>query len=207
MANPKRPPSREVRRLREELRRLMERWDAVIRRGTELERDLAQGLAQLRESRAAETLREIPVTQAEHPDGAIRTAALEKAGIHTMAEVLGYSRKELVEIPGFGETSAERILDAADRMLEAARQSGAGCTWGQDDPAALPVLRTVYRGSAGASHGGAGCRTGRGTPQPCQGAGTGIPACQRIFPVAVCLPSPAGTGRGGSGGHPGPAGE
>ena len=32
MANPKRPPSREVRRLREELRRLMERWDAVIRR-------------------------------------------------------------------------------------------------------------------------------------------------------------------------------
>ena len=67
MANPKRPPSREVRRLREELRRLMERWDAVIRRGAELERDLAQGLAQLRESRAAETLREIPVTQAEHP--------------------------------------------------------------------------------------------------------------------------------------------
>ena len=61
MANPKRPPSREVRRLREELRRLMERWDAVIRRGAELERDLAQGLAQLRESRAAETLREIPV--------------------------------------------------------------------------------------------------------------------------------------------------
>ncbi len=110
MANPKRPPSREVRRLRKELRRLMERWDAVIRRGAELERDLAQGLAQLRESRAAETLREIPVTQAEHPDGAIRTAALEKAGIHTMAEVLGYSRKELVEIPGFGETSAERIL-------------------------------------------------------------------------------------------------
>ena len=48
MANPKRPPSREVRRLREELRRLMERWDAVIRRGAELERDLAQGLAQLR---------------------------------------------------------------------------------------------------------------------------------------------------------------
>ena len=35
MANPKRPPSREVRRLREELRRLMERWDAVIRRGAE----------------------------------------------------------------------------------------------------------------------------------------------------------------------------
>ena len=61
MANPKRPPSREVRRLREELRRLMERWDTVIRRGTELERDLARGLAQLRESRAAETLREIPV--------------------------------------------------------------------------------------------------------------------------------------------------
>ena len=89
MANPTRPPSREVRRLREELRRLMERWDAVIRQGAELERDLAQGLAQLRESRAAETLREIPVTQAEHPDGAIRTAALEKAGIHTMAEVLG----------------------------------------------------------------------------------------------------------------------
>ena len=144
MANPKRPPSREVRRLREELRRLMERWDAVIRRGTELERDLAQGLAQLRESRAAETLREIPVTQAEHPDGAIRTAALEKAGIHTMAEVLGYSRKELVEIPGFGETSAERILDAADRMLEAARQS-VRLHLGQDDPAALPVLRTVYR--------------------------------------------------------------
>lgn len=144
MANPKRPPSREVRRLREELRRLMERWDAVIRRGTELERDLAQGLAQLRESRAAETLRAIPVTQAEHPDGAIRTAALEKAGIHTMAEVLGYSRKELVEIPGFGETSAERILDAADRMLEAARQS-VRLHLGQDDPAALPVLRTVYR--------------------------------------------------------------
>lgn len=144
MANPKRPPSREVRRLREELRRLMERWDAVIRRGTELERDLAQGLAQLRESRAAETLREIPVTQAEHPDGAIRTAALEKAGIHTMAEVLGYSRQELVEIPGFGETSAERILDAADRMLEAARQS-VRLHLGQDDPAALPVLRTVYR--------------------------------------------------------------
>ena len=144
MANPKRPPSREVRRLREELRRLMERWDAVIRRGAELERDLAQGLAQLRESRAAETLREIPVTQAEHPDGAIRTAALEKAGIHTMAEVLGHSRKELVEIPGFGETSAERILDAADRMLEAARQS-VRLHLGQDDPAALPVLRTVYR--------------------------------------------------------------
>ena len=54
MANPKRPPSREVRRLREELRRLMERWDTVIRRGAELERDLAQGLAQLRESRAAD---------------------------------------------------------------------------------------------------------------------------------------------------------
>ena len=144
MANPKRPPSREVRRLREELRRLMERWDAVIRRGAELERDLAQGLAQLRESRAAETLREIPVTQAEHPDGAIRTTALEKAGIHTMAEVLGYSRKELVEIPGFGETSAERILDAADRMLEAARQS-VRLRLGQDDPATLPVLRTVYR--------------------------------------------------------------
>ena len=144
MANPKRPPSREVRRLREELRRLMERWDTVIRRGTELERDLDEGLAQLRESRAAETLREIPVTQAEHPDGAIRTAALEKAGIHTMAEVLGYSRKELVEIPGFGETSAERILDAADRMLEAARQS-VRLHLGQDDPASLPVLRTVYR--------------------------------------------------------------
>ena len=144
MANPKRPPSREVRRLRKELRRLMERWDAVIRRGAELERDLAQGLAQLRESRAAETLREIPVTQAEHPDGAIRTAALEKAGIHTMAEVLGYSRKELVEISGFGETSAERILDAADRMLEAARQS-VRLHLGQDAPATLPVLRTVYR--------------------------------------------------------------
>lgn len=206
MANPKRPPSREVRRLREELRRLMERWDAVIRRGTELERDLAQGLAQLRESRAAETLREIPVTQAEHPDGAIRTAALEKAGIHTMAEVLGYSRKELVEIPASGRPAPNGFLMPPTGCWKRPGNR-CGCTWGQDDPAALPVLRTVYRGSAGASHGGAGCRTGRGTPQPCQGAGTGIPACQRIFPVAVCLPSPAGTGRGGSGGHPGPAGE
>lgn len=144
MANPKRPPSREVRRLREDLRRLIERWEEVIRRGAELEGELARGLQQLRESRAAETLREIPVSQAEHPDGAIRTAALEKEGIHTMAEVLSYSRKELVEIPGFGETSAQRILDTAERMMEAARQS-VRLRLGRDDPATLPVLRTVYR--------------------------------------------------------------
>lgn len=164
-----------------------------------------RGLAQLRESRAAETLREIPVTQAEHPDGAIRTAALEKAGIHTMAEVLGYSRQELVEIPGFGETSAERILDAADRMWK--RPAVGAAASGPGRPRCPAGAAHRLPGSAGASHGGAGCKTGRGTPQPRQGAGTGIPAYQRIFPVAVCLPSPAGTGRGGSGGHPGSAGE
>lgn len=58
MANPKRPPSREVRRLREELRRLMERWDAVIRRAPNWSVIWLRGLAQLRESRAAVTLRE-----------------------------------------------------------------------------------------------------------------------------------------------------
>ena len=69
MANPKRPPSREVRRLREELRQLIDRWETVIQHGAVLEGELAQGLAQLRESRAAEMLKTIPVTQAEHPDG------------------------------------------------------------------------------------------------------------------------------------------
>lgn len=107
--------------------------------------------------------------------------------------------------PGFGETSAERILDAADRMLEAAG-SRCGCIWARTTPLPCGAAHRLP-GSAGASHGGAGCKTGRGTPQPRQGAGTGIPAYQRIFPVAVCLPSPAGTGRGGSGGHPGSAGE
>ena len=144
MANPKRPPSREVRRLREELRQLIDRWETVIQHGAVLEGELAQGLAQLRESRAAEMLKTIPVTQAEHPDGPIRTAALEKAGIHTMGEVLACTRDDLVEIPGFGETSADRIFSAAQRMLEAARQS-ARLQLGRDDPATLPILHTVYR--------------------------------------------------------------
>ena len=144
MANPKRPPSREVRRLQEELRQLIDRWETVIQHGAVLEGELAQGLAQLRESRAAEMLKTIPVTQAEHPDGPIRTAALEKAGIHTMGEVLACTRDDLVEIPGFGETSADRIFSAAQRMLEAARQS-ARLQLGRDDPATLPILHTVYR--------------------------------------------------------------
>ena len=117
MANPKRPPSREVRRLREELRQLIDRWETVIQHGAVLEGELAQGLAQLRESQAAEMLKTIPVTQAEHPDGPIRTAALEKAGIHTMGEVLACTRDDLVEIPGVG-TPAEVVSVGSDDTLQ-----------------------------------------------------------------------------------------
>lgn len=144
MANPKRPPSREVRRLREELRRLMERWDAVIRRGAELERDLAQGLAQLRESRAAETLREIPGDPGGTPGRRHPHCRPGKGGHSHHGGGAGLFPEGVGGDPGFGETSAERILDAADRMLEAARQS-VRLHLGQDDPATLPVLRTVYR--------------------------------------------------------------
>ena len=102
MANPKRPPSREVRRLREELARADgKRRDAVIRRGAELAAgDPGSGrLAHsLRESRAAETLREIPVTQAEHPDGAIPDCRPGKGGHSHHGGGAGlFPAKELVD--------------------------------------------------------------------------------------------------------------
>ena len=140
----RRPNHSEMRQLREEWRKLMARWEAVIRRGSELEEELNRGLSALRESSVLETLREVDIDQAEHPDGPIRTAALHKAGIHTVADVLSHSRKELVDLPGFGETSARRVLEASERIAETARQS-AQVRLGREDPASVPVLRTIYR--------------------------------------------------------------
>lgn len=114
---------RKVREAAARLRRALDALEKVEKRGMELEREILDASALLKEEQVKSMLAGMSVEELNRDKRGIRVAALRAAGYSDLAELYKLSRIKLENIPGIGESSAYLIYKTLRQIADTLRDS------------------------------------------------------------------------------------
>lgn len=114
---------RKVREAAARLRRALDALGKVERRGVELEKEILDACAFLKERQVKAMLAGMNVEELNRDKRGIRVAALKAAGYTDLAQLYQLSRGKLESIPGIGESSAYLIYKTLRQIADTLRAS------------------------------------------------------------------------------------
>lgn len=145
-----RPDFKMIGRMISDLQRLEADFRRIFEEGPAQEEQLVSSCRELMRLQAVGSLADIPVEELKNARAGIRTAALEKAGFHTLLDLYRAKDYSLEAVEGIGEKQTAAIRSILDEFLD--RLAGRGrirLTAGNDEKI-LTLVRelAVYRQAA-----------------------------------------------------------
>ena len=111
-----RPDFKEIGRMISEIRKAETAYELIFSGTEKLEEEVKNACLVMLKASAAESLKEIPVSELKSSKAGIRTALLEDAGYHTLFDVYNADDHAIRGISGIGEKQAEAIRTAICRL-------------------------------------------------------------------------------------------
>ncbi|MBR3166698.1 MAG: DEAD/DEAH box helicase family protein [Lachnospiraceae bacterium] len=136
-----RPDFKEIGRMISEIRKAETAYELIFSGTEKLEEEVKNACLVMLKASAAESLKEIPVSELKSSKAGIRTALLEDAGYHTLFDVYNADDHAIRGISGIGEKQAEAIRTVTDGFLMTLAGRGTIVLDPESsDPAALDLL-------------------------------------------------------------------
>ena len=113
-----RPDFKEINRITLMLRDMEAAFECIFSGTEKLEEDVKDGCLAMLKDTAADSLKEIPVSELKNARAGIRTGLLEEAGYHTLYDLYAVDDHRIRAISGIGEKQAAAIRTVIDEFLK-----------------------------------------------------------------------------------------